>query len=109
MKSEAMKRTTIMLPETLRRFTDRTIVDRASLLAQLESIAREGYASDSGEFMEEVSSVAVPIRDYTRSVVGSVAVAGPTYRIGPERITAEIAPSLLDAGRELSHRLGYNE
>ena len=44
--------------------------------------------------MEEVSSVAVPIRDYTRSVVSSVAVARPTYRIGPERITAEIAPSL---------------
>jgi len=64
---------------------------------------------DSGEFIEEVSSVAVPIRDYTRSVVGSVTLAGPTYRIGPERITAEIAPSLLDAGRELSHRLGFNE
>jgi len=79
------------------------------LMAQLETVARDGYAVDSGEFIEEVSSVAVPIRDYTRSVVGSVAVAGPSYRIGPERITTEIAPSLLDAGRELSHRLGYNE
>jgi DNA-binding IclR family transcriptional regulator len=97
------------LPEALRRYTDRTIVDRAELLAQLESVAREGYAADSGEFMEEVSSIAVPIRDYTRSVVGSVAVAGPSYRIGPERITSEIAPTLLEAGRELSHRLGYNE
>jgi DNA-binding IclR family transcriptional regulator len=97
------------LPESLKRYTDRTIVDRATLLAQLEAVARDGYAADSGEFIEEVSSVAVPIRDYTRSVVGSVAVAGPTYRIGPERISAEIAPSLLDAGRELSHRLGYNE
>ncbi|MGB0060360.1 IclR family transcriptional regulator [Candidatus Binatus sp.] len=97
------------LPESLKRYTDRTIVDRATLLAQLEAVARDGYAVDSGEFIEEVSSIAVPIRDYTRSVVGSVAVAGPTYRIGPERITAEIAPSLLEAGRELSHRLGYNE
>jgi len=42
-------------------------------------------------------------------VVGSIAVAGPAYRIGPERIAAEIAPSLLEAGRELSRRLGYNE
>ena len=71
------------LPESLKRYTDRTIVDRATLLAQLEAVARDGYAVDSGEFIEEVSSVAVPIRDYTRSVVGSVAVAGPTYRIGP--------------------------
>ena len=71
------------LPESLQRYTDRTIVDRATLFEQLEAVARDGYAMDSGEFIEEVSSVAVPIRDYTRSVVGSVAVAGPTYRIGP--------------------------
>ena len=58
------------LPETLRRFTGSTIVDRAALFAQLEAVARDGYAVDSGEFIEEVSSVAVPIRDYTRSVVG---------------------------------------
>jgi IclR family KDG regulon transcriptional repressor len=97
------------LPETLPRYTDRTIVERTRLLEQLESVARDGYAVESGEFIDEVSSVAVPIRDYTRSVVGSLAVAGPTYRLGPERITSEIAPLLLDSGRELSRRLGYNE
>ena len=77
------------LPESLKRYTDRTIIDRAALLAQLEAVARDGYAIDSGEFIEDVSSVAVPIRDYTRSVVGSLAVAGPDYRIGPERISAK--------------------
>ncbi|MGH7815175.1 MAG: IclR family transcriptional regulator [Candidatus Binataceae bacterium] len=97
------------LPESLKRYTDRTITDRAALLAQLEAAVRDGYAADSGEFTEEVASVAVPIRDYTRSVVGSLAVAGPAYRIGPERITSEIAPALLEAGRDLSHRLGFNE
>ncbi|HVN64180.1 MAG TPA: IclR family transcriptional regulator, partial [Candidatus Binataceae bacterium] len=83
------------MPESLKRYTDRTITDRAALLAQLEAVVREGYASDQGEFVDEVASVAVPIRDYTRSVVGSIAVAGPVYRIGPERITSEIAPALL--------------
>ena len=61
-----------------------------------------------GEFFEDVASVAVPIRDYTRSVVGSLAVAGPAYRISGERINIELAPLILEAGRELSHRLGYN-
>jgi DNA-binding IclR family transcriptional regulator len=41
-------------------------------------------------------------------VVGSLSVSGPAYRIGEERIVTEIAPLILDAGRELSHRLGYN-
>ena len=97
------------LPEQLPRFTDRTIVDRAILFEQLDSVARDGFSVESCEFFEDVSSVAVPVRDYTRTVVGSLAVAGPAYRIGIERINTEIAPLILEAGRELSHRLGYNE
>ncbi len=97
------------LPEQLPRFTDRTIVDRSMLFEQLDSVARNGFGMENCEFYEDVSSVAVPIRDYTRSVVGSLAVAGPAYRIGIERINTEIAPLVMEAGRELSHRLGYND
>jgi len=97
------------LPEQLPRFTDRTIVDRAILSEQLDSVARDGFGMENCEYYEDVSSVAVPIRDYTRSIVGSLAVTGPAYRIGIERINTEIAPLVMEAGRELSHRLGYNE
>jgi len=98
-----------LLPEQLPRYTDRTIVDRALLLEQLRAVTRDGYSVDSGEYLEDVASVAVPIRDYTRSVVGSLAVAGPAYRISGERINIELAPLVLEAGRELSHRLGFND
>lgn len=97
------------LPESLHRYTDRTITDRAQLLEQLHSVARDGYSVDAGEFFEDVASVAVPIRDYTRSVVGSLAVAGPAYRIPSERVSSELAPLILEAARDLSSRLGYNE
>ena len=97
------------LPEQLPRFTDRTIVDRARLFEQLDAVVRDGFAMETCEFFEDVSSLAVPIRDYTRSVVGSLAVAGPAYRLGIERINTEIAPLIVEAGRELSHRLGFNE
>jgi DNA-binding IclR family transcriptional regulator len=98
-----------ILPEHLDRYTPRTIVERAKLFEQLDSVAREGYSVDNEEFFEDVASVAVPIRDYTRSVVGSLAVAGPSYRLNGERISQELAPLMLEAGRELSHRLGFNE
>jgi len=55
-----------------------------------------------------VRTVAVPIKDYTRTVVGSLAVSGPSYRIPTGRIELEIAPLVMKAGRELSSRLGYN-
>jgi DNA-binding IclR family transcriptional regulator len=98
-----------ILPEHLERFTSRTIIERATLLEQLHCIARDGYSIDAGEYFEDVASVAVPIRDYTRSVVGSLAVAGPCYRIPADRINHELAPLVVEAGRELSYRLGYNE
>ncbi|HKV53637.1 MAG TPA: IclR family transcriptional regulator [Candidatus Binataceae bacterium] len=98
-----------LLPEHLERFTEQTIIDRAALMEQLHSVARDGYSFDAGEYFEDVASVAVPIRDYTRSVVGSLAVAGPCYRIPSDRINHELAPMVVEAGRELSYRLGYNE
>jgi DNA-binding IclR family transcriptional regulator len=98
-----------LLPEQLHRYTENTIVDRALLIEQLQAVTRDGYSIDTGEYLEDVASVAVPIRDYTRSVVGSLAVAGPSYRISGERINIELAPLILEAGRELSHRLGYND
>ena len=98
-----------ILPEHLDRYTPNTIVERSVLFEQLDAVAREGYSVDTGEYFEDVASIAVPIRDYTRSVVGSLAVAGPLYRLNGERISQELAPLVLEAGRELSHRLGFNE
>lgn len=98
-----------LLPEHLQRYTANTIIERGALFEQLNTVARDGYSVDSGEYFEDVASVAVPIRDYTRSVVGSLAVAGPAYRLNGERISQELAPLVLEAGRELSHRLGFNE
>ena len=97
-----------ILPEQMNRYTSQTIVDRSMLLEQLHLVAREGFSVDSGEFFEDVASVAVPIRDYTRSVVGSLAIAGPAYRLPGDRISQELAPLVLEAGRDLSYRLGYN-
>jgi DNA-binding IclR family transcriptional regulator len=38
-----------------------------------------------------------------------LALAGPIYRMDNDRIKTEIAPKVLEAGRELSQRLGFNE
>jgi len=95
------------LPDTLPKFTERTIVDRQALGQQLKKIGENGYAVDLGEHVEDVRSVAVPVRDYTRAVVGSLAVSGPAYRLSQERLEKEVVPLMLKAGRELSSRLGF--
>jgi IclR family KDG regulon transcriptional repressor len=96
------------LPDTLQKFTEKTTVDRNALFQQLKKIGENGYAVDLGEHIEDVRSVAVPVRDYTRAVVGGLAVAGPAYRLTQERLDKEVVPLMLKAGRELSTRLGYD-
>jgi DNA-binding IclR family transcriptional regulator len=95
------------LPENLVRYTDKTVVDRRLLLDQLKEIGVTGYALEQGEFMEDVVSVAVPVRDYTRALVGSLVVTGPAHRLTGERVQKEIIPLILRGGTELSKRLGY--
>ncbi|TMA36971.1 MAG: IclR family transcriptional regulator [Deltaproteobacteria bacterium] len=96
-----------LLPDGLPRFTERT-ADRPALVQQLRSVAAAGYAVDTGEHLEDVRAVAAPVRDYTRTVVGTLAVVGPAYRLSPERIEKELAPLVVKAGRELSSRLGFD-
>jgi len=62
------------LPDRLERYTERTIVDRNVLREQMTMIGESGYAVERGEFAPEVNAVAVPIRDYTRTLVGTLVV-----------------------------------
>ena len=97
-----------LLPDGLTRFTDRTVTERQALLQQLRTVASTGYAVDVGEHLEDIRAVAVPVRDYARSVVGTLAIAAPASRLALERIEKEVAPLVLKAGRELSLRLGFD-
>jgi len=96
------------LPDSLAKHTDRTIVKRGELIADLKATAERGFALESGEFLPDLRSIAVPIRDYTRAVVGSLSICAPEYRLPMERVEKEVAPAALGAGRDLSARLGYN-
>jgi len=98
-----------LLSDDLPKFTDRTIGDRPALTQKLKQIATQGYAVEAGEFAVDASAVAAPVRDYTRNVVGSLAIAGPSYRVSDERIKSEIAPLIVKAAADLSSRLGYKQ
>lgn len=97
-----------LLPETLERRTDRTTTRRSDLMADLKSIAQRGYAIDMGEWLPDLRQVAAPVRDYTRAVVGCLALAGPAYRMTQDKIDREIAPLVQKSAQELSTRLGFN-
>ncbi len=92
----------------LKQYSARTVTNRDTLKAELKEIAEQGYALDNEELDLGVRCVAVPIRDYTRRIVGAVSISGPAMRLDDERINKELVPLILQAGEELSTRLGFH-
>lgn len=92
-------------PGPLEAVTGRTITGIAKLRAHLETVRRQGWASNIGELEEGLHSVAAPIFDGSSRCVAAFSVAGPAYRVPPARLP-ELARSCQDAAQEVSSRLG---
>ncbi len=88
--------------------TDKTVIDRNKLRKQLEEIARQGWAADDQEYELGVKCVGVPIWGHNRKVIAGISLSGPISRFSEERVSKELLPMLLEAGKEISHRLGYD-
>ena len=92
---------------TLEARTAKTLTTLVDLKAELVKVASQGYALDDEEMDLGVRCIAVPIRDYTRRVVGALSISGPTMRFSDQRIAQDIIPLIRDAGAQLSARLGF--
>jgi IclR family KDG regulon transcriptional repressor len=98
-----------VLGNNLEKFTEKTFHEFPALSDHLKGVAERGVAVDVGEYLVDVRAVAAPVRDYTRNVVGALAVAGPAYRLSTDRIEKEIVPLVQKAGKDLSSRLGFHD
>lgn len=86
--------------------TGATETDRRRLAGLLETVRSQGIAFSSGETVDGVSSMAMPIFDAAGIVIGSVAVSGPSNRWTPAEMTTHV-PDLQAAATELSALLGF--
>jgi IclR family acetate operon transcriptional repressor len=94
-------------PDPLTAYTERTIVDRATLEAELEKIRRAGYATAAGEREPHLNAVAAPVygpRDELAAIVG---VQGPSSRFGRDAMRAALG-SLLPHAHAVSNELGWD-
>ena len=64
-----------------------------------------GYARAFNETLDNVSALAVPVRDFTGDVVAALSLSGPSGRLTSDRMT-NVLPSLWRAASTLEASLG---
>ena len=95
-----------VLARPLRAHTEKTLVTRTALLADLRQIRIRGYAVDNEEREKGLRCVGAPVWNYTGEVAAAVSVAGPSFRITRTRVPT-IARAVVAMTRRLSVDLGY--
>jgi IclR family transcriptional regulator, KDG regulon repressor len=90
----------------LERFTERTITDRATLLAHLRTVRTRGWSIDDVEHEEGVRCVGVPVFDNRACVCASISISGPTQRIRTNLLPS-FARKARAAALDVSRSLGY--
>lgn len=78
--------------------TEYTITDPELLFEELATVRKRGYAVNEQEGWENLTSVAVPIRDSSGEILGAMDISGSAERISYER---SIARTLQEAAYEL--------
>jgi DNA-binding IclR family transcriptional regulator len=95
-----------LLGGPLKRFTSRTITDSRLLDRQLSRARADGYAFTLEELEVGLNAVAAPVWSSDGRVTAAVSVAGPAYRVSPQRLP-ELGQMVKQSGETISRRLGY--
>lgn len=88
--------------------TEKTIVNPEKHRKELNRVHKRGFAFSFAERVPGISTLAVPVRDHTDTVLASLSVSGPSTRL-PEKRLLELVPIAQRAALALSVHLGYQE
>ena len=89
----------------MKRFTDKTIVDFATLIEELRHVRRNGHAMDREEFQPGVICVGSAIRDHSGAVVGAISASAPAMRATEQHLDL-MRQEVIAAANALSAELG---
>lgn len=87
--------------------TEKTIRTRDLLLADLKRTAERGYAVENEECDLEVRAAAVPVKDFSKTIIAAVGIVAPAARLTDDRLEKTVVSLIQDAANTLSAKLGY--
>lgn len=87
-----------------RKKTEKTILNRELLTAELDKVRRQGYALDARELEDHMECVGAPVFGADGSVLGAISVSS-LYK--PTEDYEELGQAVAEKASELSRLLGY--
>ncbi|KAA9028459.1 IclR family transcriptional regulator [Niallia endozanthoxylica] len=83
------------------------LIPAADLQQKIDFIQKNGYYVSMDEFYENVTSIAVPVRNGLGEVIASLAIAGPSERILPRNIPS-LAKTIISASEQFTKTLMFS-
>ncbi|HEY1520988.1 MAG TPA: IclR family transcriptional regulator [Solirubrobacteraceae bacterium] len=88
-------------------YTPATVTDISRFRQELEDTATRGWASDVGELLHGLASIAAPIEDRRQATVGAIGIAGPIDRLcDNSHPRPELIEYVIQTARAVSRELG---
>ena len=86
---------------SLEKYTSKTILDLDVLREQLKTIEGEEVGYDSGEYIDGMIALAVPVKNETGEVLYSIAVHAPSARVSLDELKQHL-PAMRDAAANIA-------
>lgn len=104
----SQERTAAIADAPLEAWTPATIVSREKLLADLDVVRDRGWATAPDEVITGVNTLAAPVFDHRKVLVGSIAIVGATQFIPPDPDPEQIREVVGSAAR-ISRGLSWQD
>lgn len=92
----------------MQKITKKTIIDKESLVREIEKVKNQGYAIDDEECEIGVRCIAAPIRNYSGKVIAAISTSGPVHRMSKAKIE-QMQHQLKDVSEQISNMLGFGK
>lgn len=98
---------TLLSEIPLARFTDSTITDPDTLVAEIKRIRLIGMAIDRGERDEGVCCIAAPVKNFEGRTVAAISISGPAARMESGDTIERFTHVVRGVAERISARLGF--
>ncbi len=96
----------VIIKEGLPATATNTVTNPSQLRKEIYEIREQGYASSNSEHVDGVTAISAPIKKDDGTVIASLLVVGPSFRLN-EPVKTKYLDNLLETVAEVSKQLGY--